>query len=195
MTISRSVSKGLIVTGCSLLVLTLISIICGGVVMSKVTIPAAIYSVGLWGFYFAFPGVFCILAGVKKETSLLAVALGTNILGFMVANLGLFAGAVFWTELTSCVYKRYCLYDHKDIISDLKTVHNSNGAVTIVFAFFAVVTFIGSIYGCLGTCCAQRSDEMVTTAQPNTMAMTTQSYPADSRQPLLHDDSQAVVDT
>ena len=40
---------GLIVTGCSLLVLTLISIICGGVVISKVTIPKAIYNVGLWG--------------------------------------------------------------------------------------------------------------------------------------------------
>ena len=51
MAISKSVSMGSIVTGCSLLVLTSISVICGGVVMSRLTKNAAFVSVGLWGLY------------------------------------------------------------------------------------------------------------------------------------------------
>ena len=40
--------------------------------------------------------------------------------------------------------------------SDLKTVREATGAVTIIFALFVIVTFVGSIYGCAGTCCASR---------------------------------------
>ena len=40
--------------------------------------------------------------------------------------------------------------------SDLKTVREATGAVTIFFALFTIVSFVGSIYGCIGTCCASR---------------------------------------
>ena len=50
MAMSNGVSMGSIVIGCSLLVLILISVISGGVVVSKMTSPAAV-SIGFWGFY------------------------------------------------------------------------------------------------------------------------------------------------
>jgi hypothetical protein len=50
MAMSKSVGVGSIVIGCTLLVLTLISVISGAVAMSKLTSPAAV-SIGLWGLY------------------------------------------------------------------------------------------------------------------------------------------------
>ncbi len=50
MAMSQSVSVSSMVIGCSLLVLTLISVICGGVAVSKMTRPADA-TVGLWGLY------------------------------------------------------------------------------------------------------------------------------------------------
>ena len=38
--------------------------------------------------------------------------------------------------------------------SDLKTVRGATAAVTIIFCLAAIISFIGSIYGCIGTCCA-----------------------------------------
>ena len=38
----------------------------------------------------------------------------------------------------------------------LMTVRHANAVVTIIFAFFASVTLVGSIYGCIGTCCAPK---------------------------------------
>ena len=50
MAMSNSVSMGSIVIGSTLLVLTLISVISGGVVVNKLP-GEADYSVGLWGLY------------------------------------------------------------------------------------------------------------------------------------------------
>ena len=50
MVMSRGVGVGSIVIGISLLVLAFISLICGAVVVSKMTKPAAV-SIGLWGLY------------------------------------------------------------------------------------------------------------------------------------------------
>jgi hypothetical protein len=50
MAMSKSVSMGSIVIGCILLVLTLISVICGGVVTSKLTGRAG-FNIGFWGLY------------------------------------------------------------------------------------------------------------------------------------------------
>ena len=50
MAMSVGVTKGSIAIGCSLLVLTLISAICGGVAMSRMSSPVAV-SIGLWGLY------------------------------------------------------------------------------------------------------------------------------------------------
>ena len=50
MAMSNGVGVGAIVIGCTLLVLTFISVVCGGVAMGKMTSPAAV-SIGLWGFY------------------------------------------------------------------------------------------------------------------------------------------------
>ena len=104
----------------------------------------------------------------------LAVSLGTNILGIILAIVGLSIGAAFWAILSStCVGSRlrsnlsfndeqcYCYYDTKIVIypascSDLETVRSANGAVTVIFIIIAIVTFVGSIYGCVGTCCAPR---------------------------------------
>lgn len=49
---SNGVGMGSIVIGCSLLVLTLISVICGAVTVNKITAQAeAAASVGLWSLY------------------------------------------------------------------------------------------------------------------------------------------------
>ncbi|CAB4043359.1 Hypothetical predicted protein [Paramuricea clavata] len=138
------------------------------------------------------------------------------------------AGAAFWATLDSnCIDGDnsydfdpsygittdgycYCLYGGESwgyaaSCSDLKTVREATGAVTIFFALFAIVTLVGSIYGCIGTCCARREPAtvIVTTGQqpntimitaqahsasnqqppPNTVVMTTQAYPAYSQQP------------
>ena len=50
MAMSNGVRVGTIVIGCTLLVLTFISVVCGCVAMGKMTSPAAV-SIGLWGFY------------------------------------------------------------------------------------------------------------------------------------------------
>ncbi len=50
MAMSQGVGVGSTVIGISLLVLTLISIICGGVAIGKMSSPAAV-SIGLWGIY------------------------------------------------------------------------------------------------------------------------------------------------
>ncbi|CAB4038978.1 Hypothetical predicted protein, partial [Paramuricea clavata] len=50
MTMSKGVRVGSIAIGCSLSVLTFISMICGIVAMSKMSSPAAV-SIGLWGLY------------------------------------------------------------------------------------------------------------------------------------------------
>jgi hypothetical protein len=143
----------------------------------------------------------------------LAVALGTHVLGIILAIFGMSAGAEFWATLDSnCVYdfdpsygltrdgycscfyeggttdcKLYILFilstslnfspisvlQSRGILqamlkfnsialldavscSDLKTVREATGAVTIFFALFAIVTLVGSIYGCIGACCARR---------------------------------------
>ncbi|CAB4045799.1 Hypothetical predicted protein, partial [Paramuricea clavata] len=107
----------------------------------------------------------------------LAVALGTHVLGIVLAIVGLSVGAAFWAILSSTctdtsysygTYFRFnrdgycsCYYSssvetYPASCSDLKTVREATGAVTIVFALFAIVTFVGSIYGCIGTCCAPR---------------------------------------
>ena len=51
MAMPKSVRMGSVVTGCLLLVLTLISVICGGIVMSKMTRPEGLVSIGFWGLY------------------------------------------------------------------------------------------------------------------------------------------------
>ena len=51
MAMSKSVSVGSIVTGCLLLVLTLISVIFGCVVLSKEPTNATLGSLGLWALY------------------------------------------------------------------------------------------------------------------------------------------------
>ena len=48
---SKSVSMGSIVVGSLLLVLTLISVICGGVAVGKMRSSPAAATVGLWSLY------------------------------------------------------------------------------------------------------------------------------------------------
>ena len=148
----------------------------------------------------------------------MAVALGTHVLGIIVAIVGMSTGAAFWYILASnCRHSRSydiygrsydinrdghcsCSYDGNSATckllilfilstslnfppiglaesrgtlqamlkfnfvalldpascSDLKTVREATGAVTIIFALYAIVTFVGSIYGCIGTCGARR---------------------------------------
>jgi hypothetical protein len=91
----------------------------------------------------------------------LAVALGTHVLGIVVAIVGMSTGAAFWAVLqaSNCGHSRsYDIYGRSYDIncSDLKTVREATGAVTIIFALYAIVTFVGSIYGCIGTCGARR---------------------------------------
>ncbi|CAB3986908.1 Hypothetical predicted protein [Paramuricea clavata] len=110
---------------------------------------------------------------------------------------------------------------HAASCSDLKIVREATGAVTIFFALFTIVSFVGSIYGCIGTCCARREPTFIVTTgqQPNTIlitatqgrsacnqqppantvVMTTQAYPAYSQQPPPYDQpagqGQMVVDS
>ena len=51
MAMSKSVSVGSIVVGISLLVLTLICVICGGVAVGKMRSSPAAATVGLWSLY------------------------------------------------------------------------------------------------------------------------------------------------
>ena len=204
---SNGVSIGSIVTGCLLLVLTLISVTCGGVVMSKLTRPVAGVSIGFWGLYFIVPAVFSILAGVKKQSSLLPVALGTNILGIILAIVGLSSGAAFWVSLTHCIQfdttspdakfsaDHCCPKFYQNTCSNLVTARNGTAVVTIIFVFFAVITLVESIYGCIGTCYApQTPTVIVSTVQPGSMVMTTQSYPAYNQQLPSCGEDQVFVD-
>ncbi|CAB4016165.1 ---NA---, partial [Paramuricea clavata] len=111
MAMSNGIRVGSITIGCSLLVLTFLSMICGIVAMSKMSTPVARASIGLWGLYFAIPGVFSVLAGYKKQSTLLAVALGTHVLGIVLAIVGLYFGASFWAILASNCADSYDLYD------------------------------------------------------------------------------------
>ncbi|CAB4016164.1 Hypothetical predicted protein [Paramuricea clavata] len=140
---------------------------------------------------FAIPGVFSVLAGYKKQSSLLAVALGTHVLGIILAIVGMYLGAWFWAMLDSNCADSYgynsSIFDPSASCSDLKTVREATGAVTIFFALFAIVTLVGSIYGCVGTCCARREPAtiIVTTGQqPNTIMITAQARSSSNRQPL-----------
>ncbi|XP_028402686.1 uncharacterized protein LOC114525508 [Dendronephthya gigantea] len=202
MAMSRGVGVGSMVIGISLLVLSLISLICGAVVVSKMTSPAAV-SIGFWGLYFIIPGVLSIMAGYKKISSLLGAALGTHILGIILGIVGLSIGAAFWTILSStCVnfsFRHsplngdhcYCSYNNEIIdypasCSDLETVRQASAAVTIIFSVFTIISFIGSIYGCIGTCCAPREQAGVvitTTQQPMAVGMNTQAYPGQKPPP------------
>jgi hypothetical protein len=58
---SKGVRVGTITIGCSLLVLTFVSMICGSVAMSRMSSPIAV-SVGLWGLYVSitFHSVFSL---------------------------------------------------------------------------------------------------------------------------------------
>ncbi|CAB4027751.1 Hypothetical predicted protein, partial [Paramuricea clavata] len=132
----------------------------------------------------------------------LAVALGTHIIGTILAIVGMSIGAAFWAILAStCADASYstifnrdyctCLYGNDPqtyaaSCSDLKTVREATGAVTIIFALYAIVTFVGSIYGCIGTCCAPREPTVIITTaqQPNTIVMTTaQAHSVYNQQP------------
>ena len=74
MAMSKGVSIGSIVTGCLLLLLTLISVISGCVVMINLTEPEAGVSIGLWGFYvstLSFTSKNSFAFCVRKQTNLL----------------------------------------------------------------------------------------------------------------------------
>ena len=66
MVMSNGVGVGAIVIGCTLLVLTFISVVCGGVAMGKMTSPAAV-SIGLWGFYVSTQKYFEWNAGWQRQ--------------------------------------------------------------------------------------------------------------------------------
>ncbi|XP_028402704.1 uncharacterized protein LOC114525522 [Dendronephthya gigantea] len=191
MAMSKGVSVGSMVFGCMLIVTTFISVVSGIVAMSKITRPYAA-SIGLWGFYFAIPAALSITAGYKKITTLMAVSLGTHILGIIIGIVGTWLAAIFWAILSSrCVFESHrtyrfqqkeCYCDHYTAsfatkCSDLTTVRNATGAVTIMFALSSIICFVGSIYGCIGTCCSPREPVMVVTAgglqPPGTVVMTT----------------------
>jgi hypothetical protein len=61
MAMSKGIRVGTITIGCSLLVLTFFSMICGSVAMSKMSTPIAV-SIGLWGLYVSitFHSVFSL---------------------------------------------------------------------------------------------------------------------------------------
>jgi hypothetical protein len=67
MAMSHGIRVGTITIGCSLLVLTFVSMICGSVAMSKMSTPIAV-SIGLWGLYVSitfhsvFPLTFAFLS-------------------------------------------------------------------------------------------------------------------------------------
>ena len=174
----KCLSISSIVIGCLLLMLTLISVVCGGLVVNNIIDPPAYARVGLWGLYFAVPGVFCIVAGVKKKPILFAIASGTNILGIILAIVGLFFRIL--SSHDDCYPETLC--------RNSETVDKASTAVILTFIMLACVTFIGSIHEAIGTCSAlQEPAVVVSTVQPCRMEMTTQSNQAYNEPPPPYD--------
>ncbi|XP_028402423.1 uncharacterized protein LOC114525360 [Dendronephthya gigantea] len=176
MAMSKGVSVGLIVFGCMLMFTIFISVVAGIVAMSKITSPYQV-SIGLWGFYFVIPAALSITAGYKKMTTLMAVSLGTHILGTIIGIIGTWLAAHFWAILSSsCAFESHRIYgvqrnecscsyySFAGKCSDLTTVRNATGAVTIMFALSSIICFVGSIYGCIGTCCSPRNSQFSRTS-------------------------------
>ncbi|CAB4011836.1 Hypothetical predicted protein, partial [Paramuricea clavata] len=64
--------------------------------------------------------------------------------------------------------------------SDLNSVRSLHGTNTIVFAIFIIISFAGSIYGCVSTCCtAQLYTALVSSesGQAQVLVMTTANEP------------------
>ncbi|XP_028402694.1 uncharacterized protein LOC114525514 [Dendronephthya gigantea] len=202
MVMRKDVAVAAMVIGCTLLVLTVISVICGSVAMSKLSSPAAYVSIGIWALYFLIPSAFTFFGGYKKSKNLLSAAIGVNFFGVLFALVGMSLCAVFWTILESncvdgfktvrfyhwyhyerqaneCTCGNHQKHTYSVSCSDLNTVREASGAVTIIFALLAITCFVGCIYGSIGTCCTQRQQTRTvfttTTQQPaGTILMTTQ---------------------
>ena len=104
-------------------------------------------------------------------------------------------GTLLWAQLSGCIRNGFCPFDD-DGSTDFETMRNATGTVTIIFAILAVVSLVGSIYGCLGTCrLPQGPTVILTTAQPGTVVTATQSYPMYNQQPPPYGQHQVLVDT
>ncbi|XP_028402695.1 uncharacterized protein LOC114525515 [Dendronephthya gigantea] len=189
-----SVAKASTVIGCCQLLMTLVLLMCGSVAMANFENRFEA-SIGLWGFYFIIPAGLGIWAGYKKSTRGLVVALGTHLLGIIIALVGMTITGVFLSILASDCYQDTsqsslhgsnfidivmtsddeectCLYDSHPYTyplpcSDLAVVRKATAGVTIAFVIITIISLVGSINGCLGTCCAPEQPATVVVTAGN----------------------------
>ncbi|XP_046857206.1 uncharacterized protein LOC124450627 isoform X3 [Xenia sp. Carnegie-2017] len=181
MVMTRSTAIGSIVTGSIMLGFAIIAIICGAISASKLSGRAAA-NAGLWSLCFVVPGVLSILAGVKKNSLVMAFALFFNIIAVIVSSVAsviLIIIVVLMNEVRSSGHyscsdqgdQCYCtstsIYSYfvsgNMKCEDIDTVYSVFVAVLVVYIILTIVTFTASIFGCMGTCCAPRDPVVVMT--------------------------------
>ena len=74
-----------------------------------------------------------------------------------------------WYQLTNVFsstrlnFLEFFVFSVKASCEDLDTIRSATAAVTIIYAIIAIVSLVGSIYGCIGTCCAPRVNDFIHT--------------------------------
>ncbi|XP_046857208.1 uncharacterized protein LOC124450627 isoform X5 [Xenia sp. Carnegie-2017] len=178
MVMTRSTAIGSIVTGSILLGFAIIAVICGAISASKLSGRAAA-NTGLWSLYLAVPGILSIVAGVKKNSSVMAFALFFNIIAVIVSSVAsvvLIIIVILMNEVRSsghyscldvgdqCICTSTSIdYSWNMKCDDIDTVYSVFVAVLVVYIILTIVTFTASIFGCMGTCCAPRDPVVVMT--------------------------------
>ncbi|XP_046857204.1 uncharacterized protein LOC124450627 isoform X1 [Xenia sp. Carnegie-2017] len=183
MVMTRSTAIGSIVTGSIMLGFAIIAIICGAISASKLSGRAAA-NAGLWSLCFVVPGVLSILAGVKKNSLVMAFALFFNIIAVIVSSVAsviLIIIVILMNEVRSsgdyscsdvgdqCYCTSTSIYSDYNSVrwnmkcDDIDTVYSVFVAVLVVYIILTIVTFTASIFGCMGTCCAPRDPVVVMT--------------------------------
>ncbi|XP_046864256.1 uncharacterized protein LOC124458247 isoform X1 [Xenia sp. Carnegie-2017] len=143
-------SRFFIGIGSAILFLANSTFICG-VIQKKtsklngVGIQAIVYSL-----YMIAPGVLCVITGWKRRPALSGATLALNIVAVIASSSCLYISAKEWKSMNNCYHKYFNYAYCKRVASENQ--HIVVGAITICSAIMAIMSLIGSIYGCVNTC-------------------------------------------
>ncbi|XP_046864069.1 uncharacterized protein LOC124457987 [Xenia sp. Carnegie-2017] len=134
--------------GSAMLFFTTSTLICGFIrketAWNNFGIQAIAYSL-----YMIAPGVLCVISGFMKRSALLGATLALNVIAVIASSLCLYVSAKEWKSMDNCYdgyYQGYC----KQVASQGQ--HFAVGIITISSTLMAIMSLIGSIYGCVRMC-------------------------------------------
>lgn len=188
MVVTECTGQSSVAIGITELIFGVFAVICGVISMNMIGQHTGT-TVGLWAFYFAIPGIVCIVAGCKKDTRLIGISLGMNVIGVILNLFALVALIAFWlylnhdcignvsrrgqgTDMCRC---RLLADSPDDVIkcSNLTVARNATVAAAVVYFVLLIACLAGSIFGCLGTCCAPQdlSKQIAVPCDPDNTAI------------------------